>query len=72
MTNTSVNSVYYRPTIAKARQLIGALEQVGHIESIENVVLKSKSTLVVTFASGFVSRIVYSTSVLERIPGATL
>lgn len=72
MTNTSVNSVYYLPTIAKARQLIDELEQIGHIQSVENVVLKSKSTLVVTFASGFVTRIVYSTSVLQRILGGAL
>jgi len=70
--NNSISSIYHRPTISAARKLIDELEQVGHIASVENVVLKSKSTIILTFANGFVTRIVYSTSVLERIFGTEL
>lgn len=72
MTNSTINSTYHCPSMSRARKLIDQLEQVAAIASIENVVVKIKSTLVVTSTTGFVTRIVYSTSVIERAFGGPL
>lgn len=69
MHNSAFRAVYYRDGMSEVHKLMDELEQVGHIVAVENVVLATTSTVVVKFADGRVSRIVYKKTFADRLFG---
>ena len=72
MNNASFRPVYYRDSMSKVTKLINELEQVGHIAEVNNEVLPTTSTVVVKFADGRVTRIVYKETIADRLLGRTV
>lgn len=69
MNYSGYRAVYYRDGMFEVHQLMDELEQVGHIVVVENVVLETTSTVVVKFADGRVTRIVYKKTIADRLCG---
>lgn len=69
MHNSAFRAVYYRDGMSEVHKLMDELEQVGHIVAVENVVLATTSTVVVKFADGRVTRIVYNKTLADRLLG---
>lgn len=72
MNNSPFHAVYSTDGMSEAHKLLSSLEQAGHITSVENVINQMTSTVIVTFADGRVTRIVYEQSILDRVLGRTI
>jgi hypothetical protein len=72
MKYSAFRPVYVRNSMSEARKILDELEQVGHITEVQNVVLAPTSTVVVKFADGRVTRIVYKQSILDRVFGRSI
>lgn len=71
MNNSAFRPVYYGDGMSEVHKLMIELEQAGHILEVENVVLTTMLTVVVKFAGGRVTRIVYKRSFLDLKLGRT-
>ena len=67
MKYSAFRPVYARNSMSEVRKILDELEQVCHITEVQNVVLPTTSTVVVKFADGRVTRIVYKQSIVDRV-----
>jgi len=69
MNNSGFRATYYRDGVSEVDKLMNELRQVGHIDSVENVISSMTSTVVVKFSDGRVTRIVYRKTFFDRLLG---
>lgn len=72
MNYSALRAVYYLDGMPEVHKLMDELEQVGHIIAVENVVFATTSTVVVKFADGRVTRIVYKKTIADLLLGRSL
>lgn len=69
MNNSRFRATYYRDGVSEVDKLLNELRQVGHIDSVENVINSMTSTVFIKFFDSRVTRIVYKKTFFDRLLG---